>query len=108
MFRVTLTFLLFSSSAFLGFCEEPADVSAPSLYDSGQAHHLPHVIAPGTAYSQTAAYWTVEEGWHTELHVRNNMGDENLILTPTLHSASGKLSRSRRLPLLRRLAKWLI
>jgi hypothetical protein len=43
-----------------------------------------------TQFKQTVAYWTAEGSWHTELHLRNNMGTAPLLVVPVLHSASGE------------------
>ena len=36
-----------------------------------------------------APYWTVEAGWSTELEVRNNLGQDDLIVTPALRTFDG-------------------
>lgn len=36
-----------------------------------------------------APYWIAQEGWHTELQLRNNDPANPLTVTPILHDASG-------------------
>jgi hypothetical protein len=40
-------------------------------------------------YEQYAAYWTAEPGWKTEIHLRNNLPDQSLTVTPALRTADG-------------------
>jgi hypothetical protein len=40
-----------------------------------------------TDNEQFVAYWTTETGWHSELQLRNNRTDGDLIVTPALRIA---------------------
>jgi hypothetical protein len=40
-------------------------------------------------YEQFAVYWTTEAGWNTELHLRNNLVTQDLIVTPSLRAPDG-------------------
>jgi hypothetical protein len=42
---------------------------------------LQHLYAP---------YWIAENGWDTEVQLRNNLPSEPLTVTPVLHAASGE------------------
>ena len=41
------------------------------------------------AWEQYAVYWTAEPGWKTEIHLRNNLPSQSLIVTPALRTADG-------------------
>src|SRR6185312_6451116 len=47
-----------------------------------QQRTLQHLYAP---------YWIAEDGWDTEIQLRNNLVDEPLTVTPTLHAFSGEV-----------------
>lgn len=40
-------------------------------------------------FEQFGVYWTEEPGWHTDLQLRNNLVEKELIVTPALRSADG-------------------
>jgi len=40
-------------------------------------------------HEQVAAYWTSETGWNTELQLRNNLLDQDLIVTPVVRRSDG-------------------
>src|SRR5215475_10037232 len=62
----------------------PSFTSAPK---PAPLHSLPK-LSP-QAWEQYAVYWTAEPGWKTELHLRNNLPNQNLAVTPVLRSADG-------------------
>src|ERR1700720_3462742 len=37
----------------------------------------------------SAAYWTLESGWNTDLEMRNNLRSRELTITPVLRTAAG-------------------
>jgi hypothetical protein len=40
--------------------------------------------------SVSAAYWTLERGWNTDLEMRNNLRSRELTITPVLRAATGQ------------------
>jgi hypothetical protein len=46
-------------------------------------------LPEATDNEQFVAYWTTETGWHSELQLRNNRTDGDLVVTPTLRLADG-------------------
>ena len=54
----------------------------------------PKVLGPAkwdpSPQEVSAAYWTLEPGWNTNVEMRNNLGFRELTVTPVLRAASGK------------------
>jgi hypothetical protein len=46
-------------------------------------------VRPKSGHVLVAPYWTVEAGWSTELEVRNNLGQDDLVVTPALRTFDG-------------------
>ena len=68
-----------------------------SLYaQSGAPPHPPRPTLVGPAKWEpssqeiSAAYWTLEAGWNTDVEMRNNLTSRELTVTPVLRSASGQ------------------
>ena len=68
--------------------------AAVPSYLAGQAANQtsrPHRDRPNIANESFAPYWTAEPGWHTELQLRNNLQDSELLVTPLLRLADGAM-----------------
>lgn len=54
----------------------------------------PKLLGPAdwkpSAQSVSAAYWTLEPGWNTDLEMRNNLHSRELTITPVLRTAVGQ------------------
>jgi hypothetical protein len=91
MWRVTLAISLSVVITGAGISQQAVSVEAklPDIQMQNDGATTAQA-ATQTQFKQTVAYWTAEGSWHTELHLRNNMGTAPLLVVPVLHSASGK------------------
>jgi len=80
----------FVAAALLLFC------SLDAYSQTQPPRHLPSpkVLGPAnwnpSPKEVTAAYWTLEPGWSTELEMRNNLLHRELTITPVLRMGAGK------------------
>jgi hypothetical protein len=71
----------------LGVC--CAEVLAQTPQPARQAHAPYPAKWEPNAQELFLPYWTVEQGWSTELEIRNNVAWRDLIVTPILRTAGG-------------------
>jgi hypothetical protein len=70
--------------------------SSPLCAQNGPPQHPPRPKLAGPAkwepspQSVSAAYWTLEPGWNTDLEMRNNLRSRELTITPVLRAATGQ------------------
>lgn len=60
----------------------PAHPPRPKLLGPAKWNPSPHEVS--------AAYWTLESGWNTNLEMRNNLRSHELTITPVLRAAGGQ------------------
>jgi hypothetical protein len=85
--RTLLSFLFCSIALSFSAAAQTASAANTRLSHSKTAHApeektLQHLYAP---------YWIAEDGWDTEIQLRNNLVDEPLTVTPILHAFSGEV-----------------
>jgi hypothetical protein len=88
MVRSALRLIAAAAILFLG---------APLVHaQNGPPAHLsrPKLVGPAkgepSAQEVSAAYWTLEPGWNTDLEMRNNLRSQELTITPVLRAATGQ------------------
>jgi hypothetical protein len=68
----------------LSYCFASPAAAAPQQPPPGPPMH------PDEAHETFVPYWTAEPGWHTELQLRNNLDQGELVVTPVLRLADGR------------------
>lgn len=79
-------FLFFASSLS---AQNPASPQLSSTSVSANQSSAPR-RHPDEPHESFAPYWTAEPGWHTELQLRNNLAQGDLVVTPVLRLADGQ------------------
>jgi hypothetical protein len=64
-------------------------LSAQEPIPSKPASNTPHKAPAPHSQELFAPYWTTEDGWHTELQMRNNILGQSLTVTPVLRDFNG-------------------
>jgi hypothetical protein len=97
--RAIATFFLLLSSCVFAQSAPPQHPPRPKIL--GPANWEP------TPQEVSAAYWTLESGWNTDLEMRNNLRHRELTITPVLRAADGrKLPSPRSQSLLNTWYRW--
>jgi len=69
----------------------PASAQSSGNPPKSPQHPIPHQhpALPPADQEQFFAYWTTETGWTSELQLRNNAANQDLVVTPALRLADG-------------------
>lgn len=77
LIRILLAILLLASQIAVSQAQKPA-IKYASRSDTPELQHL------------YAPYWITQDGWGTDVHLRNNLPNSPLTVTPILHAVSGE------------------